>query len=163
MPTTYDNVHITSSFRFLDLQPATSSTPPRPGLFIKITRSFTAKCPRPGLGKSGSGLGFGAQLQISSGHRHLRWLKGITAKGTDLSLLQPNDGNTISSVPFTVSVSAFSPNQVSRIEIYLDGKFVKALPINLLRIYRNNENLTDGPHTIAAHRLTPAARLRTPA
>ncbi len=150
VPTTYDDMHTSIIIDITTGQPATPLTPPTQTMTKSCTVYHSEKpnntnWEKPVLDWSitqfdacpDSLNGQGPQLPLGDG------------SGPVVNILDPGDGAFISSLPFTINITASSPNQIARIDISIDGKFYQSLaavPFSL----QINTPLSLGEHIIAA-------------
>jgi 1A family penicillin-binding protein len=70
-------------------------------------------------------------------------------QGLTVNILNPEDGQNISSGQFLVTVSAISPNPISRVDLSIDGQLYQSATIQPF-VFNVNKSLADGSHIIAA-------------
>ena len=151
VPTTYDDVHVKVPFDITTGQPATSLTAPS-NITYKFYTSFHSEMPNNPNWENPV-----ITWALANGYIYPP-SQAITApptntgsgQGPTVNILDPGDGATITQNPFTVNVNAVSNNQIARIDLSIDGELYQSLN-QAPFVFTINKNLTDGPHTIAAH------------
>ena len=74
---------------------------------------------------------------------------GATNNGSvSVTIVNPQDGDTIYNLPFTVTVSASSPNQIARVDLSIDGQFYQSANSSPFT-FQISGPLTPGDHSIA--------------
>lgn len=70
--------------------------------------------------------------------------------GPQVDILEPKEGSVITKLPLTLTLSSNPEQNISRIDVLLDGDRIQSLnpPNNSLQI---TKNLEDGEHTISIH------------
>ncbi len=153
-PTDYDNVHVKVAIDSTTGQPATSLTPPDKITYQVYTVYHSEKRDNPNWESpvvawaQSQGYSYPPNDSIQ-----------ITGQGNNnnttnnngefyVNIVEPNDNATISRLPFRLTASAVSANQISRMDLYIDGQFALSTQSNphTFDIY---QNLSDGLHTFA--------------
>jgi 1A family penicillin-binding protein len=150
VPTTYDNVHQQVAFDSTTGQPATSLTPPA-DIIYKVYTVLHSEMPNNPNWEDPV-----EEWALAHGYSYP---PGSSATSTEsqqnsgqaptVTILDPPDGQTISQVPFQVTVNAISSNPIDRIDLSIDGQFYQSLTAQPF-IFTVNEALNDGPHVLAA-------------
>jgi len=144
-PTEYDNVHQNVTIDILTGEPANNLTPPEHVSYKTFTVLHSEKPQNPNWENPVVAWALSKGYQYPPGSSTY---VPSTGEGPTLAILRPGDGETVNSTPFPVTVSAISPNQVSRVDLYLDGKFL-ASKTGLPFEFAVNGAYGDGRHTIA--------------
>jgi len=149
VPTTYDNVHIKVPFDATTGQPATSLTSPANTAYkyYQVLHSEMPNNPNwenPVIAWAlANGYSYPPNEAITT-------TVSNNGQGPTVNILDPADSETITQIPFGVTVSAASNNPIARVDLSIDGEFYQSLtqaPFS----FTINKQLTDGPYTIAAH------------
>jgi 1A family penicillin-binding protein len=149
VPTTYDSVHIKVPFDATTGQPATSLTAPA-NITYKYYKVLHSEMPNNPNWENPV-----VTWALANGYAYPPNQATTTpvtnnGRGPSVNILDPADGETITQMPFAVTVSAASSNQIARIDLSIDGQFYQSLT-QAPFVFSVNSNLTDGPYTIAAH------------
>ncbi len=149
VPTAYDDVHIKVPFDSTTGQPATSLTPPQniTYKFYKVLHSEMPNNPNWENPVVAWALANGYSYPPNEATTTPITSNG---QGPTVNILDPADGETITQMPFPVTVSAVSSNPIARVDLSIDGEFYQSLSAAPF-VFTINKNLTDGPYTIAAH------------
>jgi hypothetical protein len=78
-------------------------------------------------------------------------------QGPTVNILDPQDSQTISLMPFTVSVNAFSSSPIARIDLSVDGQYYQSVTSQPF-FFTVNKSLNDGSHVLAAHAVDSAGQ-----
>jgi membrane carboxypeptidase/penicillin-binding protein PbpC len=149
VPTSYDNVHIKVPYDSTTGQPATSLTPPADITYqyYKVLHSEMPNNPNWENPVIAWALANGYSYPPTEA---TTTPVTTTGQGPTVNILDPADGQTITQMPFTVTVSASSNNPIARVDLSIDGQFYQSLT-QAPYVFSVNQNMTDGPYTIAAH------------
>jgi hypothetical protein len=149
VPTTYDNVHIKVPFDATTGQPATSLTSPANTVykFYKVLHSEMPNNPNWENPVVAWALANGYSYPPNEATTTQAISNG---QGPTVNILDPADGETVAQMPFSVTVSAASPNPIVRVDLSIDGEFYQSLTEQPF-VFTINKSLADGPYTIAAH------------
>jgi 1A family penicillin-binding protein len=149
VPTTYDNIHIKVPYDATTGQPATSLTSPGniTYKFFKVLHSEMPNNPNwenPVI-----------TWALANGYTYPPNQVTTTpvtsnGQGPTVNILDPADGETITQMPFPVTVNAISSNPIVRVDLSIDGEFYQSLTQQPF-VFSVSKALTDGPYTIAAH------------
>jgi membrane peptidoglycan carboxypeptidase len=148
-PTAYDNVHIKVPFDATTDQPATSLTAPA-NIVYKDYKVLHSEMPNNPNWENPV-----VAWALANGYSYPPNQAVITpvvnnGQGPTVNILTPADSETITQMPFAVTVSALSSNPIVRVDLSIDGEFYQSLT-QAPFIFNVNKNLVDGPYTIAAH------------
>jgi len=149
VPTTYDNVHQKIAFDSTTGQPATSLTAPA-NIIYKIYNVLHSEMPNNPNWENPV-----VAWALANGYSYPPNEATTTqvvnnGQGPSVNILDPADGETITQMPFPVTVSAISSNPIVRIDLSIDGEFYQSLTAAPFT-FTVNKILADGPYTIAAH------------
>lgn len=150
-PTQYDDVHISLPYDSTTNEPATPSTPQDKLIYKNFTVLHSEKPENPdwenpvvawaqsqGYVYPPNGINYNPQNNNT----------GTPGGPPTVDIVEPTDGQIISSLPFKVVVSASSQNQISRVSVSIDGQ--EAASLNALPyIFNINKKYSDGDHTLA--------------
>lgn len=148
VPTTYDNVHQKVAIDITTGQPANNLTPPQNISYQTYTVFHSEK---PGNENWEQPV---VNWALEKGYTYppsdaITQQPGETNnQGVTVNILEPSDGQIITSSSFQVSVSAMSQNSISRIDLFIDGVFYQSTNSQPY-IFNINKNLSEGSHTIA--------------
>lgn len=146
VPTEYDDVHVAVAMDLLTGQVATPLTPPERIYYKPYTVLHSERPDDPAWENPVMAWA------TTHGYEYPPLGNSLpppnNGQGPQIAILDPQDDEVIENSPFTVTVSAVSPNQIARMDIFIDGQFVqsKTAPPFTFEI---NKNYPDGRHTIA--------------
>ena len=140
VPTDYDNVHQVRNFDRVTGQPATDATPPedvesRPCLNLHSERPDNPNWELP-------------VLTYAAGHGGCGGGKFGNENSPKVTITAPQDGDTITQLPFTVKVDASGPNPITKVEAEIDGQSIGSADSAPYEF--TVKQIDDGPHTITA-------------
>ncbi len=72
-----------------------------------------------------------------------------SSQNVTVSIVSPQNNDTISSLPFPITVTASSQNPIVRADLYIDGQFLES-QTNQPFVFQVSKNLDAGQHIIAA-------------
>lgn len=147
VPTQYDNVHVKVAIDNQTGQPATALTTPDHITYQVYTAFHSEKPDNPNWENPVVGWALASGYTYPPS-QNTGFIPPPSGSGPEVSILQPNDGATISRLPFTVSVSASSQNSISRVDLSIDGQFIQSIT-SAPYTFNVSQNLADGPHNIA--------------
>jgi 1A family penicillin-binding protein len=162
-PKERDNVHVAVKIDILTGQPATESTPPEQTTVKVFTNIHSEKPGNPNWEDPVIRwvLGSGTYELPPNGSIYVHDLPdGGTDPnaGVTISITDPQSNTTINKSPFTVSVSASYPAQISKMELVIDGT-TKQSTSQQPYTFTVNEKLGDGSHTIAIRATTKDGKI----
>jgi 1A family penicillin-binding protein len=147
VPTQSDNVHVSVAIDTQTGQPAVNLTPPDRIAYKTYTVLHSEKPDNPDWENPVVNWALSKGYQYPPGSATYVPQTG-SGQGPSLAILQPLDGDTIDAASFPVIVSAVSPNQVSRVDLYVDGK-IYASKTSLPFEFIVSKNYPGGQHTLA--------------
>ncbi|HVY68081.1 MAG TPA: PBP1A family penicillin-binding protein [Patescibacteria group bacterium] len=153
VPTEYDNVHVKVAYDALTGQPATSLTPPSQ-MSYKVFTVFHSEMPQNPNWENpveqwalAQGYVYPPDDAIVSGDSAG---SGNNGPGPTAAILNPASGQTITSLPLSVTVSALADSGIARVDLSIDGEFYQSLSQEPF-VFTVNKKLDDGSHALAAH------------
>jgi membrane peptidoglycan carboxypeptidase len=154
VPTAYDNVHQKIAFDSTTGQPATSLTAPA-NITYKVYNVLHSEMPNNPNWENPV-----VAWALANGYTYPPNEATTTpivnnGQGPSVNILDPADGETITQMPFPVTVNAVSSNPISRVDLSIDGEFYQSLTMSPF-VFTVNKTLADGPYTIAAHAVDSA-------
>lgn len=147
VPSKYDDVHIQIPFDSQTQEPANQLTPPD-RITYKTYNVLHSERPNDPNWENPV-IAWATAHGYTYPPNSTTYIPQINGNGPSVSIIQPNDGDAINSLPTTVIVSASSDTKISRVDLSIDGQFYQSLssaPFEF-KIYNN---LGSGSHTIAA-------------
>lgn len=148
VPTQYDDVHIQIAVDTTTGLPANSLTPPENTSYQTYTIFHSEKKDNPNWENPVIAWALANGYTYPNNNTEPNPVTPPSGNGPDITILEPNEGSTISTKPFRVSVSAVSVNPISRIDLFIDGQFFKSLSSSPF-VFDIDKTLADGQHTIA--------------
>lgn len=148
VPADYDNVHQALTIDTATNQPATPQTPPDKIAYRTYTVFHSEKPDNPNwedpVVNWAVQHGFGYPPSLSQAPPPPE-----DGQGPAVSINSPDDQSFIYSLPFTVEVAATGSHPIARVDLSIDGEFIKSLP-QAPYVFQINKDYGKGKHTIAA-------------
>lgn len=149
VPTQHDDVHVPIKVDSLTGLPATELTPPDQ-TSIRVYRVLHSEKPNDPNWENPVVTWARANGYIYPTDSGSTLPPGEFNDNLLVDIIQPQEGATISTLPFQVSVSASSSSGIARIDLFLDGQFIESKTAEPF-IFSVNKKLPDGQHTLAVH------------
>jgi len=152
VPESYDNVHIRAAIDILTGLPADALTPPERISYQLFNVLHSEKPENPSWEQPviawalAHGYSY-PSAEVSGGGASPS--APNTGQGPNVSFEQPVEGSVIFSLPINVSVAAAGPNPVARVDLSVDGEFVKSLT-QAPYTFSLNKTYSNGRHVLAA-------------
>lgn len=146
-PEDYDNIHLSLAYDSLTNLPADPTTPPERIIYKTFTVFHSEQPLNPGWENPVRVWAIKNGYLYPSGEsagQNQPGLGDISARVTG-----PPDGQIIESSPFFVAVEAQSSSPIARVDLFIDGVFVKSMNTSPYR-FEVNKILAHGQHVIAA-------------
>lgn len=146
-PTDYDNVHISVAIDSSTGQPATNLTPSNLITYKIYSVLHSERRDNPDWETPvvdwalAHGYSYPPEEIINS-------QTGNNGQNISATILEPQEGTSISKIPFQVNVNVNSSFAITRVDLSIDGEFYQSLS-NSPFIFSVNKNLSKGTHTIA--------------
>ncbi len=149
VPTDYDNVHVNQAFDSTTNLPATSLTPQQ-NLVYKVCSVYHSEMPNNPNWEDPVQAWAATQPDVCPAGTTvtIQPPPGGNTGSLTVQILDPADGDNLTSLPFTVNVQANSPNTISRVDLSIDGIFYKSL-LGAPFVFTVDKTLNSGQHTIA--------------
>lgn len=147
VPTDYDDVHISVAYDNSTGMPATSLTPPDQITYKLFTVFHSEKRDNPNWENPviAWALAQGYTYPDQNGSFTPNPNSGA---GPQITISEPSDNATISSLPFKINVFVFGSSPIARVDLSIDGQFVSSLTAAPY-VFDINKKYGDGSHTIA--------------
>lgn len=150
VPTDFDNVHQKIAFDATTNLPATSLTPPA-DITYKLYTVLRSEMPNnPNWEDPVEAWALAHGYSYPPGGAEVAQQTPGNGQSVAVNILDPSDGETISQVPFDVTVSAASASGIARVDLSIDGQYYQSETSEPF-VFTVNTPLDNGPHTLAAH------------
>lgn len=161
VPTDYDNVHVGVKIDSATNQVADSLTPPERIIIQPFTVLHSEKPDNPAWENPviAWALGAGYLYPPTNGQIVTPTTPPTNTGGGDVSIdiTSPKDNALITKLPFTISVSAQSSADISRVDLSIDGEFIASQTQSPFS-FSFNKKYPDGQHTLALHAVDKAGK-----
>ncbi len=155
-PQDYDNIHISLAYDSLTNLPADPTTPPERITYKNFTVFQSEQPQNPGWENPVR------DWAIKNGYLYpSRVPTNPTQPGfgeISARITSPSDGQQIESLPFFVGVEAQGTNPIARVDLFIDGLFIKSMNTAPYR-FEVNKILSNGQHVVAAKALDAAGNI----
>lgn len=147
IPTDYDNVHINVPINSQTGQPADSSTPQNQITNKTYTILHSERRDNPNWENPVVAWALANGYQYPP-NENLYLPQKNNSGGVSVSIINPQDQAIISSLPLKIEVAASAPDNISRVELSIDGQFFQSLS-GAPYSFQINSSPGDGQHVFA--------------